>query len=242
MQAHRPIHRGLDEEPFAALLTAAGRKVWRRLRLLAGRGSGRFVWSSYATADATGPAFNVRTYQERRQVRDILRGISAKRPLRRAAEIGCGYGRLTMVLLEFCSEAVGFEREPHLVAIARELLPDATFRTVNSLDRLNSPDGHFDFAFTFTVLQHLDERGAAGAVAEIKRIVAPGGYVLLVEKTNPSQTVPPRRDGFVSIGRPVDVYERWMAPWTLAAVVPRRVEPTYAVKEVGSYMLFSSSQ
>lgn len=199
----------------------------------------RHVWSPGETSDVSGPASNLRNYLEQRDVRRCLNVAAAETRIRAAGDVGCGYGRLTMVLSEFCSAVTGFEREGDLVAEASRLLPAIEFVRVASLAGLPKPPASFDFMMTFTVLQHLHDAEAQAVLAEIKRLVAKG-FVLLTEETDAAF-----RDGDidvesggVTIGRNVETYRRWMEPCELVLEFPRQIEPGYARADVGTYMLF----
>ena len=166
--------------------------------------SPRHRWTVAEVADVGGPSANVRNYLEQRDVRRCLRAAAAIRPIERACDVGCGYGRLTMVLGEVAARVVGLEREPAFVAEARRLLPRIEFRQVETLSRLPAPSGFFDFAMTFTVLQHLGDAEARETVSELKRL-AKGGCVLLTEETDAS-FVDGAEGGGMTKGRPVATY------------------------------------
>jgi SAM-dependent methyltransferase len=202
----------------------------------------RFAWTVSAVSDASGPVDNVRNYRERQTIRSIISGISGERAIGSACEVGCGYGRLTMVLEEFAKKTVGFEREPHLVDIARSLLPNISFYQVDSLDKLSSLDsGPFDLVMTCTVLQHLTDKFCVSVLDEIKKI-APAGYLLLIEKTKESRTTDNIHNGdvFISRARTSEMYARMMEPYTLISVSDRVVEPGYGDMPPGTCMLFKS--
>lgn len=200
----------------------------------------RFVWTLNAVSDAYGPADNVRNYLDRRTIRTILAELPRTRPLRHACEVGCGYGRLIMVLSEFASHVKGFEREPHLVEIGRRLLPHVTFERVDALT-LITDNTSYDLAMTCTVLQHLTDADARDACAVLKRL-APDGYVLLIEKTAAIGTTANAEDGaqFLSRARSVETYQKMMDPFRLVLVRDRVVEPTYFNPTPGKCMLFES--
>jgi SAM-dependent methyltransferase len=162
--------------------------------------------------------------------------------MKSACEIGCGYGRLIMVLKEFAEKVVGFEREAHLLEMARPLLPSIDFRRVDSLDRLRGEQAEeFDFAMTCSVLQHLTDDLCRSVLSEIKNI-APKGHVLIIEKTEDIATTDNTRDGdcFLSRARSPEMYARWMAPYSLVSVSDRVVEPGYYNPAPGKCMLFKS--
>jgi SAM-dependent methyltransferase len=201
---------------------------------------GWIPWTFQHVVDVSYPAFAARTYLEHADVRAYLTRASTRRPIARACEVGCGYGRMTVVLGEFATDVAGFERQPEFVDEARRLHPRITFHGVASLDRLPASDASFDFAMTFTVLQHLTDAAARRTIAEIKRIVDPAGSILICEETDTTQVAGEIENdlGMCTIGRRVETYAEWLAPFRLAATSPRRIEPTYPRPDVGTYMLF----
>lgn len=203
----------------------------------------RRAWSIPEVSDTAGPAAALRNYLEQSDVRRCLAAAAAIGPLQRAADVGCGYGRLTPVLTEFAAEVAGFERESHLAAEAARLVPAAAVHRVESLLQLPARTAAFDFAMTFTVLQHMGDSDARAVVEELKRIASPGS-VLLVEETDPELAVgdPQRPDAGMTRGRPVETYAAWMRPFPLALSFPRRVEPGYERRDVGTYMLFAGGR
>lgn len=202
----------------------------------------RHVWTVNEVSDAAGPADNVRNYIERRTIRSILSGMAGRYPLQSACEIGCGYGRLTMVLAEFAGKVVGFEREWDLVETARRLLPSISFYRVTSLDKLTGFDkGPFDLVLSCTVLQHLTDSHCRAVIGEMKSL-APRGHILLIEKTDDIATTSRFDDGniFLSRARALEVYEELMRPYELVSVGDRVLEPGYINPHPGKCMLFRS--
>ncbi len=197
-------------------------------------------WHLADVVDADPPAFALRTYLEQAEVRRYLARAAAGRRLRRAAEAGCGYGRLLPVLSEFADEVTGFERQPEFAAAAAKLHPTREIVRIDALDRLPAPDATFDFLLTFTVLQHLTDRVAGRAATELRRLRAPGGHVLLCEETDEAHRAGDGEDdgGICTIGRSVERYAALLSPLRLLETSPRVIEPTYARPDVGTYMLF----
>ena len=201
----------------------------------------RHNWRFEEVSDAGGAASSLRNELERLDVRRCLDAAARERPIHSAADVGCGYGRLTPVLAEVAARVVGFEREDELLARARRSQPGIEWASIEDLWSLPAPDGSFDLAMTFTVLQHVPDDAARSVLAEVRRIAA-GGFALLVEETDPSlgAEIPPGWKGGMTRGRAVATYESWMAPWRLRLSMPRRIEPGYSRKDVGTYMLFRS--
>lgn len=206
----------------------------------------RVAWTSTAVSgDAVGPVANVRNYIERKTIRTLLNEAVKDKPIHTACEVGCGYGRIIMVLKEFAETVVGFEREEQLLAIARKLLPDIEFICCDSLDKVSLlANRTFDFILTYTVLQHLSDDLCLRVLEEIKRM-APEGYILLVEKTEPINITKNVLcdDKFISRSRSIDVYKQWMQPYVLVKTEDRMMENTYYLKNQrpGTCMLFKSS-
>jgi SAM-dependent methyltransferase len=197
-------------------------------------------WSQEDVVDAGAAEFVVRTYLEQEAVRRHLRRAAAQMEIGSLADVGAGYGRLSLVLQEF-GRVVAFEREPEFVSAGRALLPqEVEFRQIRTLSRLPAESRSFDFVLTFTVLQHTVDAVFQAACGEIKRVLRRGGFVLLCEETDESHVDGDLEDpeGRCTIGRTVERYRRTMAPLTLVASEPRRIEPTYPRADVGTYMLF----
>ncbi len=199
-------------------------------------------WTQTDVVDAAPAAFALRTYLEQTDLRQHLQRVARETELRDVAEIGCGFGRMTVVLQEFAPRVTGFEREPAFVAECRRLHPTLEFQQVQTLAALPAPDAAFDLVLTFTALQHLINPVAQQTVAESKRITRPGGFVLLCEETDPNVIggEPENEFGSCVIGRAVETYAAWFAPLRLISTAPRRIEPTYERADTGRFMLFQS--
>ncbi len=197
-------------------------------------------WTLRDVVDVDFPAFAARTYLEQAGIRRLLATAAAGRRFTAAAEIGCGYGRLLPVLGEFAERVAGFERQPEFAAEAARLHPRAEISRVSTLANLPARDASFDVVLTFTVLQHLVDPIAAAVAGEIRRILAPGGHVLVCEETDASHLWGDTADpgGMCTVGRSPETYARLFTPLRLLASAPRVIEPTYPRPEVGTYLLF----
>lgn len=235
----------VEDTPWNILLLEIGRRLMYRLGL-ASRAPHRFHWSVKAVTDADGPALNVRNYIECKNLREVLKIYEGGRV---AGELGCGYGRVIMVLSEFYDEVHGFERECELLEIARELLPSITFHQVARLqDFAQCAPGSFDLLMTNAVLQHIPDEEVIEILKVAKARLSPTGHLLLAEKTDTSEhaQLGDQSDGnaFLSRGRSVETWSKWVAPLTLKYARPIEVEPTYRshvnrdFRNVGTLMLF----
>jgi len=122
----------------------------------------------------------------------------------RILEVGCGRGIALPPLARALAprRLVGIDIDPELLAAARTRLAET--RVVAELRRadvraLPFPDGCFDLVIDFGTCYHIGE--AARALAQIARVLAPGG--LFVEETRLSQL----------LSHPVRAFGRQL-PWT----------------------------
>jgi len=202
-----------------------------------------YSWTYADITDVSGPALAVRNYYETRDLKKCLNKVSEGITIKNAADIGAGYGRLSLVLKDFAHHVTGFERESAMLEDARKEMPEIHFVNVKNLYTLPAKDGFFDFAMTFTVLQHLSNKEMMKTIAEIKRIVATG-YILLAEETDANHiSGDPLSDidGIsCTVGRSVETYKELMKPFELVMNFKRSIEPTYERKDTGDYMLFKN--
>ncbi len=200
-------------------------------------------WSVEQVVDASTPATVVRSYLEQAAVRRYLEHASAQLDLACAADVGAGYGRLSLVLAERAARVVCCEREPGLVELARRLLPaPLDVRQIETLARLPLPDRSCQFVLSFTVLQHLTEAELAPAVAELLRVVGQPGFLLLCEETDETIRLLPEGTAGTTTGRSVAAYQQLLRPLVLVEIAPRVVEPSYPRAHPGTYMLFRSPE
>jgi ubiquinone/menaquinone biosynthesis C-methylase UbiE len=100
----------------------------------------------------------------------------------RVLEIGCGNGRGLRLLVERlgAAQVYGIDLDPRQLRRARRRAGCATVLTA-SAHRLPFPDASFDAVFDFGVLHHVPLWQAA--VAEIRRVLQPGGRFYFEEVT-----------------------------------------------------------
>lgn len=94
------------------------------------------------------------------------------------ADLGCGPGHVAGWLAERGGRAVGIDLSPGMVAIAARDFPAAKFR-VGDLRDLPASDGEFGAVLALYSLIHLAPEELPIAASELRRVVAPGGPVLV---------------------------------------------------------------
>lgn len=93
-------------------------------------------------------------------------------------DLGCGPGHLTGHLRATCPDVTGTDLVPEFIAHARRAHPAARFE-VGSLTSSTRADGSVVGALAWYSLIHLDPDELDGALAEIRRIMAPEGVVVV---------------------------------------------------------------
>lgn len=96
---------------------------------------------------------------------------------RTVLDAGCGGGRAVAELAERGARAVGVDRDPDMIAAARERWPANEFQ-VGDAGELPLETGSVDGYRADKVLHLLDD--PARAVAEARRVLAPGGRAVLL--------------------------------------------------------------
>lgn len=97
-------------------------------------------------------------------------------PGRRTIDVGCGEGRFTRHLASLGHRVAGIDASPTLIAAARELAPEMELH-VGSAAALPFEDASADLVVSFMCLHDVDD--LEGAVAEIARVLEPGGVLCL---------------------------------------------------------------
>jgi ubiquinone/menaquinone biosynthesis C-methylase UbiE len=91
-------------------------------------------------------------------------------------DVGCGEGRVTRDLKELGHRVVGVDASERMVAAARELDPRGDY-VVADAAALPFPEGQADVAVAFMSLMDVDDM--PGSVAELARVLEPGGRLVL---------------------------------------------------------------
>jgi demethylmenaquinone methyltransferase/2-methoxy-6-polyprenyl-1,4-benzoquinol methylase len=105
-------------------------------------------------------------------------------PGSRALDVATGTGDLAIALAQRGADVVGVDFAVKMLAIARKKAPAIDFRSGNGL-ALEFSDGEFDAATVGFGARNFDdlERG----LAELTRVVKPGGRVVVLEITTPQK-------------------------------------------------------
>ncbi|MEU3600727.1 class I SAM-dependent methyltransferase [Streptomyces sp. NPDC006798] len=106
----------------------------------------------------------------------IVHGLYDQGPVGTALDAACGTGRQTEALAARGYRVIGVDQSPDMLEQARRKVPDADFRQ-GRLEKLPVDDGSVDLAVSTLALTHLPD--LTDAVAELARVVRPGGRVIV---------------------------------------------------------------
>ncbi len=158
--------------------------------------------------------FTANLYRETKLLDKALGGSKFNRSL----EVGCGFGRITPWVARYSKEHHAVEPEPALLALASKSFPKVKF-TRATAQKLPYPDGYFDLIVSFSVLHHIPPGEYEKSIEEMKRVAAPNATFFFHERV--------RGQGgfkFRSWPRPVETYEKVLAPYKLVKNFDRKVD------------------
>ena len=197
--------------------------------------SERKIWTPTDVVDVSGPPALLRNYLEQRDVRDHLARASLGGPIRPrttsaaalASDAGArGAGRTCdRVRARGVAHRDGQASAARLRFIARRVSRAAPVA-----------DAIAQFVMIFTVLQHMPDSNAATVIREIMRVLAPGGFVLVVEETDPTLEAGDvaRAEFGYTKGRSWSWYAQQFEPLQPIRMAPRTIEPGYPRADVGT--------
>jgi ubiquinone/menaquinone biosynthesis C-methylase UbiE len=118
-----------------------------------------------------------RDYEHESEI-SALRRLLGGRHYGHAADIGGGFGRLSVVLMKYADRVTLCDPSSQQLSLSREIFPGEPFaRELAEASKLPFADGSVDLAVMCRVLHHLPE--PEPELAEISRILRPGGQAVI---------------------------------------------------------------
>jgi len=99
---------------------------------------------------------------------------------RSVLDLGCGVGLMSRYVGEYFGELQGVDIAPGVVERAAAHFPEGKFQLYDG-QRIPFEDASFDVAFTVCVLHHVPPEQWASLVAEMARVLKPGGLLYIFE-------------------------------------------------------------
>lgn len=122
-----------------------------------------------------------------RAIREQMVDLAGLRPGESVLDVGCGTGSLAIVAkrrLGAGGTVCGIDASPEMIARARRKAEAAglnvAFRLA-AVERLPYPDATFDVVLSSLMIHHLPEELRRPAFAEIRRVLKPGGRLLIID-------------------------------------------------------------
>ena len=127
--------------------------------------------------------------REERMRRQTL-GLAELGPGARVLEVGCGTGTLAIAAAQAApeSEVWGIDPAPEMVTRARSKAEAANVQAtfaVGIIEKLDFDDARFDVVLSSLMLHHLPEATRSTGIAEILRVLVPGGRLVVVDFPGP---------------------------------------------------------
>ena len=149
------------------------------------------VLGSPRTYDFTVELFFLGRRRSSYQALVVAAGI---RPGQRVLDVGCGTGYFMRAISGAVGSAglvIGVDPSGSMVEYARHKaasIPNCEFQ-VGTAEALPFPGNHFDVVVSSLVLHHLPEHVRLRALEEMRRVLQPGGRILIAEARNPRHGV-----------------------------------------------------
>jgi ArsR family transcriptional regulator len=154
----------------------------------------------------------------------IARAIGS-RPVGRLIDIGTGTGRMLELFASGAKGALGIDRSPEMLRLARVKLAEAGLSTElrqGDMYSLPLPSSCADTVIIHQVL-HFAQHPAA-AVSEAARLLSPGGRLLIIDFAPHEREELRTRDAHARLGFAADAVTGWMAAAGLQARVVEHLE------------------
>jgi SAM-dependent methyltransferase len=147
-----------------------------------------------------------------------------------ALDFGCGVGRLTQALAQHFDRVVGVDVSPEMIRLADQLNahPARVQYVINPRDDLRDfQTREFTFVYSDVVLQHLEPELALSYLAELLRVVVPGGLLVFQLPSHARRVEEPPA---LAVRMPDDAYSAGIVihPDGVDFVAPGRVVPLRA--------------
>lgn len=118
---------------------------------------------------------------DRGMLAEFVRAVETAEGPRTVGDLGCGTGRVTSHLRDIGADAFGVDLSPGMIAVARDTYPGLRFE-VGSMTALDLPDASLGGVLSWYSTVHMPEEELLASFAEFRRVLAPGGRVLVAFK------------------------------------------------------------
>jgi len=130
-----------------------------------------------------------------RSSEESIRALAQVKTGDRVLDVGCGSGRLTLAAQRWVGltgEAQGIDPAPEAITVARRNAARARLAAkfeVGLVETIPFPDATFDVVLSRLVLHHLPGDLKQRGLAEMRRVLKPGGVCLVVDFEPPTSPI-----------------------------------------------------
>lgn len=160
------------------------------------------------------------------EVEAAMRRALGKAPLGRLVDIGTGTGRMIELFAESASQALGIDRSPEMLRLARAKLAETALDGIElrqgDMYSVALPDGAADTVILHQVLHYAQQ--PAAAIAEAARILDAGGRLLIVDFASHEREELRSRDAHARLGFSDEQIETWFAAANIDGGLAERLE------------------
>lgn len=179
----------------------------------------------FATASAEWDAMRVSMFGARA---DLTAALALLDPAMVVGDLGCGTGELTAALAPHVAHVHAIDASAPMLAAARARVAGAANVTLAeaALESLPLDDASLDAAILLLVLHHVAD--PARALAEVRRVLRPGGRLLVADMRAHAHEEYRSQMGHVWLGFAADALQTWLerAGFRGVRYVPLPVDPS----------------
>ena len=127
------------------------------------------------------------TFGREKALRNETIRLTAIRPGASVLDVGCGTGTLTLLAKTAAGtqgKVYGIDAAPEMIEVARQKAADNRqdiHFQVGLIEALQFPDATFDVVLSSMMMHHLPDDLKRAGLAEIYRVLKPGGWLVIVD-------------------------------------------------------------
>jgi len=136
------------------------------------------------------------TLGNERRLRDLEAGLAQLKPGDQVLEVGCGTGTLTLAAQRQVGptgQTYGIDVIPKMIELSRRKAEQAGAEVsfqVGGIDNIPFPAAKFDAVLCSFMIFHMSEGVRRKGLQEIRRVLKPGGRLVVVDLALPTSPVP----------------------------------------------------